>query len=154
MRASPILEPPMYHLSRELYQRLAHHATEQGAPLVPGAARRVVTACEETVHRLATDRFYFARPARSLFREIRWCFPVSAHPAVLAIIAAYLDELAERFADDPELVTQLTGTRLQCRAWARKGRPCGRRPRRNGYCPSHQHLAEDQTATHDYAFAA
>jgi hypothetical protein len=36
----------------------------------------------------------------------------------------------------------LTGHRLECRASTRKGRSCRRHPRGNGYCPSHQHLAD------------
>ena len=35
--------------------------------------------------------------------------------------------------------------RLDCRATTRKGTPCRRMPLpRNGYCPSHQHLAETE----------
>jgi len=33
--------------------------------------------------------------------------------------------------------------RLATDRWACKGRPCRRTPDRNGYCPSHQHLAGD-----------
>ena len=34
---------------------------------------------------------------------------------------------------------------LQCRASTRKGTPCQRMPLpHNGYCPSHQHLAETE----------
>jgi hypothetical protein len=37
------------------------------------------------------------------------------------------------------------GNVLQCRALTRKGTPCLRAPLpRNGYCPSHQHLAETE----------
>ncbi len=37
------------------------------------------------------------------------------------------------------------GNPLQCRASTRKGTPCQRMPLpHNGYCPSHQHLAETE----------
>ena len=37
------------------------------------------------------------------------------------------------------------GNPLQCRAVTRKGTACQRAPLpRNGYCPSHQHLAETE----------
>ena len=37
------------------------------------------------------------------------------------------------------------GNPLQCRASTRKGTPCQRVPLpHNGYCPSHQHLAETE----------
>ena len=37
----------------------------------------------------------------------------------------------------------LAGNRLECRATTRKGTPCQRMPLpHNGYCPSHQHLAD------------
>ena len=45
----------------------------------------------------------------------------------------------------------LLGNRLECRATTRKGKPCQRLPLpHNGYCPSHQHLAE----TEEVALAA
>ena len=39
----------------------------------------------------------------------------------------------------------LAGNRLECRATTRKGTPCQRMPLpHNGYCPSHQHLADGE----------
>ena len=44
----------------------------------------------------------------------------------------------------------LAGNRLECRATTRKGTPCQRTPlAHNGYCPSHQHLADEGTLTVD-----
>ncbi len=143
----------MYQISRALYRSLIDEVTVEDRPGNGEIRRRLLEACEATVHRLATDRFYFARPARTLFREIRWCFPVAAQPRVYSIIDEQLNVVAERFAEDPELVFALTGHRMSCRAWARKGRPCGRRPGRDGYCPSHRHLADDFVGTHEYSLA-
>jgi hypothetical protein len=37
----------------------------------------------------------------------------------------------------------IEGRRIECRATTRRGTPCQRTPLpQNGYCPSHQHLAE------------
>jgi hypothetical protein len=48
-------------------------------------------------------------------------------------------------------VLELTGQKQDCRATTRKGTPCQRMPLpHNGYCPSHQHLAE----TEEVAIAA
>jgi hypothetical protein len=131
----------MYQISRALYRSLVDQI-----PIDDGRndhRRKVLEACEATVYRLATDRFYFAHPARTLFREIRWFVPIFAHGRAYRIIDEQLKLVAERFADDPELVVELTGHRITCRAWSRKGRPCGRRPGRDGYCPSHRHLADE-----------
>jgi hypothetical protein len=66
----------MYEFSRAIYRELAGEIIED-----PESARqntnheRVLRACEATVERLATDRNYFARPARTLFCDIRTYFP-------------------------------------------------------------------------------
>jgi hypothetical protein len=143
----------MYQISRALYRSLVDEVTVEDGSGRGDIRRMLLKACEATVHRLATDRFYFAHPARTLFREVRWCFPVVAQARVYRIIDAHLDVLAQRVADDPELVFALTGHRIRCRAWARKGRPCRRRPGRDGYCPSHNHLADDFAGTHEYPLA-
>src|SRR5215212_12190758 len=59
----------MFHISRAMYRELA-------GELVDVRDRKaVLSACERTVQRLVTDRFYFAHPARTLFNEVRWRFP-------------------------------------------------------------------------------
>jgi hypothetical protein len=132
----------MYQISRALYRSLVDEVTVEDRPGHSEIRRKLLEACEATVHRLITDRFYFAHPARTLFREIRWCFPVAAQPRVYSIIDEQLNGVAERFAQDPELVFALTGHRMSCRAWARKGRPCERQPaatdtaRRTGISPT------------------
>ena len=91
--------------------------------------------------RLASDRLYFAKPARSLFREIRVYFPMTAQLRVLRVVEHYLG-LAEAYLSRlPQNGFDANGNPLQCRASTRKGTPCQRMPLpRNGYCPSHQHL--------------
>jgi hypothetical protein len=133
----------MYQISRALYRSLAGELPD-GPPVAQSDHQRVLEACERAVLRLATDRFYFSRPARALFREIRWYFPRSAQRRVYRIVEQRMGVIATLFARDPQLLFDLTGHRLECRASTRKGRNCRRPPRGNGYCPSHQHLAESQ----------
>ncbi len=137
----------MYQFSRAIYRELAPHLGDPG----PGDAvlsnhMRVLRACESTVERLATDRYYFAKPARTLFGEIRVYFPMSAQRRVYQVVCAYIG-LAQRYlAQDPVAAYMaVSGKPLQCRATTRKGEACQRVPlAHNGYCPSHQHLAETE----------
>ena len=58
----------MYRFSRSIYRELCSRVIEQEHA---GASSRqhLLEACEATMERLAVDRRYFARPARSLFSE-------------------------------------------------------------------------------------
>jgi len=136
----------MYQFSRGIYRELAplverrnggrHHLEDQ---------LHVLHACEAAVRRLANDRHYFARPARSLFCDVRSYFPVARQRQVYAIISHYITLADEFLASLPAAGCDADGNPLQCRAMTRKGTPCQRTPlSRNGYCPSHQHLAETE----------
>ena len=67
------------------------------------------------------------------------------HVRVLRAIELYL-ELADEFLRRlPQNGFDAYGNPLQCRASTRKGTPCQRMPLpHNGYCPSHQHLADTE----------
>src|SRR5205823_7460230 len=106
---------------------------------------RVLRACEAAIERLATDRHYFAHPSKTLFHDVRVFFPMTSQLRVLRIIETYL-ELADEFLRRlPQNGSDACGNPLQCRASTRKGTPCQRMPLpHNGYCPSHQHLAETE----------
>jgi hypothetical protein len=92
-----------------------------------------------------TDRHYFARPSRTLFNDIRAFFPMSAQLHVFRVVDRYLTFAGEYLAARPAAAMELTGRKLDCRATTRKGTPCQRMPLpHNGYCPSHQHLAETE----------
>jgi hypothetical protein len=136
----------MYGFSRAIYRELAHEITEDPYGERPFANHEhVLRACEAAVERLATDRHYFARPARSLFSEIRWFFPLTSQQRVLGVIELYLAQLDEFVRKLPQNGLDVNGNALQCRASTRKGTPCQRMPLpRNGYCPSHQHLADNE----------
>ena len=135
----------MYVFSRAIYRELANEILEERHSDGQASHRRVLRACEAAVERLATDRRYFARPARTLFNDIRAYFPMSAQQRVLHVIERYLalaDEFLRRL---PQNGFDAYGNPLQCRASTRKGTPCQRMPLpHNGYCPSHQHLAETE----------
>jgi hypothetical protein len=136
----------MYQFSRAIYRELAPQISEPeaGAPGANHAA--VLQACEAVVTRLAIDRHYFARPERTLFYDIRGFFPMSAQARVHLVVARYI-ALAQQFlAEHPhEAYTAVSGAPPRCRAMTRKGAACQRVPLpHNGYCPSHQHLAETE----------
>jgi hypothetical protein len=132
----------MYQFSRAIYRDLAPYIDDSDAALSCRAHSAVLQACEATLERLATDRHYFKRPARTLFNDIRIYFPMSAQARVCMTVTRYL-ELADRWlAVQPQAGVDVNGNPLQCRATTRKGTACQRMPLpHNGYCPSHQHLA-------------
>jgi hypothetical protein len=105
----------------------------------------VLHACEQNIERLVGDRHYFARPARTLFTDIRRYFPMTAQARVWAIVQRYV-ACAEDWLDRlPQNGIDVNGQPLQCRATTRRGTACQRMPLpHNGYCPSHQHLAETE----------
>ena len=129
----------MFHFSRSIYREVAPLIADE--PLWPGESNqeRVLRACESAIRRLATDRHYFARPSRTLFNDIRIYFPMSAQLRVYKTVDRYMSFAREYFAANP------VAERLECRATTRRGTPCQRTPLpHNGYCPSHQHLAETE----------
>ena len=136
----------MYRFSRAIYREVAADIAEDPHGACPHANHeRVLRACEAAVERLATDRHYFARPARTLFCDIRAYFPMVAQPRVLRVIERYLGFADEFLRSQPQNGYDVYGNPLQCRASTRKGTPCQRMPLpHNGYCPSHQHLAETE----------
>jgi hypothetical protein len=136
----------MYEFSRAIYRELASEIIDDTRSTRPYANHeRVLRACEAAVERLATDRHYFARPTRTLFREIRVYFPMSAQLRVLDAVDRHLTEADEFLRALPQNGFDINGNPLECRATTRKGAPCQRMPLpHNGYCPSHQHLADSE----------
>jgi hypothetical protein len=136
----------MYRFSRAIYRELAGEIIEDPHSTCPHANHeRVLRACEAAVERLATDRHYFARPARTLFTDIRVYFPMSSQVRVLRVIERYLQFADEFLKRQPQNGFDVYGKPLQCRASTRRGTQCQRMPLpHNGYCPSHQHLSETE----------
>jgi len=128
---------PMFHISRAMYRELAGDLTSKRD------RAHVLHACETTVQRLATDRFYFAHPARTLFADIRWRFPLAAQTRVYAVIDRHLTAMHAELESSLAATFELTGERLRCRATTRRSMPCGHDPDpRTGYCAWHRHLAD------------
>jgi hypothetical protein len=137
----------MYQFSRAIYRRLAPEvlAPPPGAPLSSNH-EAVLKACEEVVTRLAIDRHNFARPERALFSQIRNYFPMSAQAHVHCVVTRYMSFAQQFLIEHPtEGYTSVSGAPPACRATTRKGSACQRTPLpHNGYCPSHQHLADTE----------
>src|SRR6478735_3506775 len=139
--------PTVYQVSRSIYRELAPDILNDPiAPVSGSNHERVLRAIESAIYRLATDRHYFARPSRTLFREIRIYFPIAAQDHVYRVVDRYMTFAREWFEAQTTGGYDLAGNRLECRATTRKGTPCQRTPlAHNGYCPSHQHLADEGT---------
>ena len=142
----------MYQFSRAMYRDLAPDVDPSAAP---EAHHLVLQACERTIERLANDRHYFARPVRTLFTDIRVHFPMAAQARVWTVVERHIGA-AERWLDElPATGLDVNGEPLRCRATTRRGTACQRMPLpHNGYCPSHQHLAETEELDRRVAMAA
>jgi len=136
----------MYRFSRSIYRELAAEIVpEQVSPGRESNHERVLHACEAAIRRLATDRHYFAKPTKTLFNDIRIYFPMCSQERVYLVVDRYMTFAKEYFASLPLSGYDVDGNRIECRATTRRGTRCQRTPLpQNGYCPSHQHLAEPE----------
>jgi hypothetical protein len=144
--AAPVNGNCMYRFSRSIYRELARDILEdRPGQWDPSNHERVLRACEACVYRLATDWHYFAKPTKTLFNDIRIYFPISAQERVYRVVDRYMTFARDYFSSMPMSGYDVEGRRIECRATTRRGTPCQRTPLpHNGYCPSHQHLAEPQ----------
>jgi len=131
----------VYQFSRSLYRELGSEVTAG-----PGACERrqqFLHSCEEALERLATDRHYFARPARTLFNDVRFLFPISSQLRVRRLIDRHM-QLATDYVDrHARAGVTFDGSPLCCEATTRRGTACQRVPLPGSkYCPSHKHLEE------------
>jgi hypothetical protein len=137
----------MYQFSRAIYRELAPQLLAPKPDLAANANQEhLLSACEAVVERMAVERLYFARPERTLFCDIRTLFPMSEQGHVHRVVARYI-ALAQQFLIENPLAgyASISGEPPQCRATTRKGAACQRVPLpHNGYCPSHQHLADTE----------
>ena len=134
----------MYRFSRSIYRELAPRV-ESGDPTHSAEARqRLLESCESNIRRLASDSRYFARPAKTLFTEVRDEFALADQVHVYMVIERYINLALEHLAKLPEDVN-LSGVPRSCHASTRQGTPCRREPLAGGdYCPSHRHLEETE----------
>jgi hypothetical protein len=137
----------MYQFSRSIYRELSTFvvADQAGA----GAARnRLLTSCEAAVERLAADRHYFARPARSLFNDVRMLFPLNKQLLAYSVIDRHMRLAANYVELQARIGHSLSGAPLICHATTRRGTPCQREPLPGSrYCPSHKHLDDELELT-------
>lgn len=134
----------MYRFSRSIYRELAPRVTYDycnGSTV--SNRQRVLDACEATIRRLACDRRYFAKPARTLFNDVRVYFPISDQQHVYKVIERNISLALDHLARLEENGLGLDGQPAHCRASTRRGTPCQRQPLPGrDYCPSHKHLEE------------
>jgi hypothetical protein len=132
----------MYRFSRSIYRELAPRIDERNGIAVTAARQELLKACEATIRRLAADRRHFARPAKTLFTEVREQFALAEQVRVYMVIERYIDlaiDFLEQLPDD----VSLDGSPRNCLASTRGGTPCQREPLPGrDYCPSHKHLEE------------
>ena len=133
----------MYRFSRSIYREIASAVVEDERDATACRNKQaVLDACEETIRRLTYDRRYFARPARSLFNQVRMHFHIKDQLRVWMVIDKNI-KLAQIFLEQMPEGAGLDGIVRECRAHTRKGTPCQREPLPNrNYCPSHKHLEE------------
>jgi hypothetical protein len=134
----------MYHFSRAIYRELAPHVLdERPSCQLETNQELVLRACERTMHRLWYDGRHFARPARSLFNEVRIYFSMAMQLKVYMVIERHINLALDCVSRLPEREHDANGMPRSCQAMTRKGQPCQRQPLpRSEYCPSHQHLTE------------
>ena len=139
----------MYHFSRSLYRELATELRLNDTCGRPCDSRqRFLGACETAFERLAADRHYFARPARSLFREVRDYFPLTRQLDVYRAIERHMSLATDYVDRHAQAGRSLDGSPLSCHATTRKGTACQREPLPGArYCPSHKHLDDDFAIT-------
>jgi hypothetical protein len=141
------LQNCMYQYSRAIYRSIKDMIDPYSDPDTRIESRRaVLTACEQTMERLASDPLYFAHPERALFQDIRRYFPITCQAqvawAVDRGVAAAVDFIQEQIESGA-----LDGGIARCHATTRKGKPCQRTPLPDrDYCPSHQHLERAKAA--------
>ncbi len=136
----------MFQFSRAIYRELSRDIQTPAGSAVKGH-EAVLKACEANLERLATDRHYFAKPARTLFLDIRAYFPMTAQAKVWHVVQTYVAAAEDWLLKQPRHGYDASGKPLECRATTRRGTACQREPlAHNGYCPSHQHLAETESS--------
>ena len=132
----------MYRFSRAIYRDLQPHLLKD--QLRPELGQRLLlAACERTIERLARDHRRFARPAASLFSDVRALFPVSMQLMVYDVIEVHMNNALVYL--DEEIAERGSADLLRCRATNRKGKACQRVPvTGSDYCPSHRYLEKVQ----------
>src|SRR2546421_457249 len=113
----------MYQYSRAIYRSIKDMIDPYGDRESQLEARRaVLTACEQTMQRLANDPLYFAKPDRALFQDIRRHFPITCQAEVAWAVQQGVSAAAQ-FIEDQIEAGALDGGVARCRATTREGKP-------------------------------
>jgi len=135
----------MYQVSRAIYRAVEPRIAAPTPEIAAARKAAVLNACENVVKRMATEPNHFKFPIRTLLNDIRQYFDIPEQGHVHAVIKTYLVPAKKYVAEHPrEAYASVNDTPLTCRATTRKGALCQRTPHVDGYCPSHQHLAETE----------
>jgi hypothetical protein len=138
----------VYQFSRSIYRELSPEVTEDPRHPECSNRKRFLRDCESALERLANDRHYFARPARTLFNDVRGYFPIGSQMHVFRVIQRHMALAIEYVDMHAQEGKTFDGHPLCCHATTRKGTPCQRVPLPGTrYCPSHKHLDDDVQAT-------
>jgi hypothetical protein len=138
----------MYQFSRSIYRELSPEVLPSRGQDVCLSRMRFLRSCESAMERLANDRHYFARPARSLFNDVRSLFPIGQQMRVYRVIQRHMALASEYVDSQARAGVSFDGSPLCCHATTRKGTSCQRVPLPGSkYCPSHKHLEEDFEVT-------
>jgi len=131
----------VFERSRDLYRELKPLAIPD--PRRTGRSDRLLlSACERSVVRIARELPGDPRPARQLFAEVRFLFPVQQQLNCYRIIDRHLTAALTAFEADGGPGGSRLGV-LRCASVNRRGRPCARQRRQGSlYCPSHRHFEE------------
>lgn len=134
----------MYQFSRAIYRDLAPYVIDdKPASQLETNRELVLRECEAAIERLMTDHRYFARPARTLFANVRPYFAIGDLPRVFCAIDRNIAFARDFLKREPDYAFDTMCIARSCQAMTRKGTPCQRQPLpRSEYCPSHQHLQE------------
>jgi hypothetical protein len=109
----------MYRFSRSIYRELAPRVVEDPNDSTGCANKqKVLDSCEAAIRRLAYDRRYFARPARSLFNEVRVHFSMGDQLRAWTVIERNMT-LALTFLEQMPEALILDGQPRECRAHTR-----------------------------------
>jgi hypothetical protein len=138
----------MYQFSRSIYRELGPQVVPSRGEDLGSSRERLLRSCEAAMERLAMDRHYFARPARTLFNEVRRFFPISQQMRVYRVIERHVALATEYVESQARAGVTFDGSPLCCHATTRKGTSCQRVPLPGSkYCPSHKHLEEEFEVT-------
>lgn len=138
----------MYQFSRSMYRELAEFVAVDNRSQARSTKARLLSSCEAAVERLAADRHYFARPARTLFNDVRVLFPLTKQLVAYSVIDRHMRLAAEWVDLQARVGHSVSGEKLVCHATTRRGTACQREPLPGSrYCPSHKHLDDDLELT-------